>query len=528
MRKWISAVFLLAMAAAGQQDTSGPTFSAATKLVEVDVVARSKDGPATGLSKEDFTLLDNGKQQKIAFFSVRSNRVSAPAAGPAAVPLPPGAVSNRLERGGEAAGSITGNTTVLLIDQVNTPTAVQAFAIPRVVKFVRMRRKGDRTGIYAFGANGLQAVEEITDDSELLNRAANRLQARDRSSRDSDTTGMTAHAAADFTALTIAGGAAGFKSVLETIARHLAKVPGRKSLIWVTTSFPLFFPPPPQPPIVDYRKEMEEAARALNEANVALYAVDARGLQGALDGLTAIQNAEFKGPQTPVQLLQQMHRGEPVSPDGLITEQFLAGLTGGLVFYNQSNAIEESIQAAADDGELTYTLGFYPAQEEKEGSPLHNLKVEVAKPGVSVRYRKNYFASKTAAATERPTLEALLKDPLDATQLELAAGSSADAARPGAWQVRVSVDLHDVQLERQNDTWLGAVDVSFMIEGSRTARTITTKVTIPDKGLAAALEKGIVVNDSIDAGGQTGVVRVVARDRANGAAGSVRVPLGRR
>jgi VWFA-related protein len=533
-RKRIRLLFLLAVTAAAQTPPEeSPTFSAATRLVEVDVVARSKGAPATGLTKEDFTLLDNGKPQKISIFSVRSGQTSGPASGPAsgtpsgpaAAPLPPGAVSNRLERGGNAAV----NVTVLLIDQVNTPVAVQAYAIPRVVKFLQMHRDlhngRDRIGVYTFSGDGLRAVQEITDDAELLSRAARSLKARDRRQRSHDTTGMTAHAATDYEALETQEAAVGFRDVLKEVARHLARVPGRKSLIWVTNSFPLFIPPPPAPPFRDFRKEMEDGARALNDANVALYAVDARGLQGALDGMTAIQNAEFKGPQTPAQLRQQMHRGEPISPDGLITERFLADLTGGLVIYNKSNAIEESIQTLVDDGEFTYTLGFYPAQEAQDQS-LHDLKVVVRKPGVSVRYRKNYFVSNVA--NERPSLETLLKDPLDATQLELVAETIPDPARPGSWQVRVAVDLHNVQLERQEDTWVGAVDVSFLVEGSRTARTTTTKVTIPDKRLADALEKGIVVNNSIDFGGKTGVLRIVAQDRAGGLAGSVRVPFGKR
>ncbi len=517
---------------------SKPTFSAATRLVEVDVVARKKDAPATGLTKEDFTLLDNGKPQKISFFSVRQGRTSGTASGspsapvPAA-PLPSGAVSNRLERAGEALA----NATVLLVDQVNTPPAVQAFAIPRIVKFVETRRKGKRVGIYTMSGDGLQAIQEITDDAELLSRAARSLKARDRRRRSPDTTGMTAHAAENHSALEVTVSAVGFKDVLEAIARHLASVPGRKSLIWVTNSFPLFFPPPPQQPIVDYRKEMEEGARALNDANVALYAVDARGLQGALDGLTAIQNAEFKGPQTSAQLRQQMGRGEPISPDGLITEQFLAGLTGGTVSYNRSNAIEESIQAAVDDGELTYTLGFYPVQEaQDEASPrLHDLKVRVDKPGVSVRYRRNYFVSKAAPAANEhgslpslPSLETLLKDPLDATQLELVARTSPDPARPGFQLVNVNVDLHDVQLTHENARHSGAIDVSFHAEGSGNVETKTIKIDIPDDQFAAFLEKGIATVQSVDTTSGAQALRVVVRDRTTGAAGSVRLPVARK
>jgi hypothetical protein len=295
-------------------------------------------------------------------------------------------------------------------------------------------------------------------------------------------------------------------------------VPGRKNLIWITTAFPLFVEG------IDFRPDVEQAARALNEANIALYIVDARALIGALQGLTVIPNAEARGPASPQQLRMQMGRGESASPRGLNTENMFADLTGGLVFYN-SNAIEESIQTAVDDGELTYTLGFYPTEDGKDGS-WHDLKVAVDRRGVSVRSRRSYFASGVvAAANEAPTREALLNDPFDATQLELVAETTPD-------QVKVTVDLHDIHLEKQNGTWVGAVDVTFFAEGSRTARTITRKLEIPDAELAAALEKGIVVNDSIAADSQTGalrdMLRIVAQDRATGAAGSLRIRLNRK
>jgi VWFA-related protein len=550
-RKWIGLLFATAAAAVAQQDGQAPTFSTATKLVEVDVVARHGEGPATGLTKEDFTLLDNGKPQKISFFSVKSQAAGAavPASGSVSAPLPAGAVSNRLERSSESPA----NATVLLFDQRNTKQIDQAFALQRVVKFLQAPPKGARIGVYTFGADGnlrgadgLRAVQEITDDAELLRQAAIHIKVRDPNYKSRDTAGMTAHMALDYPALNTEESAADFRHVMIAIARHLANVPGRKSLLWITTSFPLFYPEPPEPAVVDFRKEMEEGARALNDANVALYAVDARGLMGALSGLTAIQNAEFgaitqlggQRLQSLADLRRQMLRGEPISPYGLLTEQFLAGLTGGLAFFNKSNAIEETIQAAIDDGGLVYTLGFYPAPERQEGthegaslkSPsVHDLKVEVDQPGVRLRYRKNYFVSKTAVTNERASLEDLLKDSMNATQLELVAEPTPNPARPGSWDVRATVDLHEVQLERQGNVWVGGVDVSFLVEGSRNFGTITRTVEIPDKQLAAYLGKGIVVNHAIQLdGGQAGVLRIVAQDRATGAAGSVRVLLGKK
>jgi VWFA-related protein len=327
MRHRISLLLLLAAALAAQQDTPAPTFRAATKLVEVDVVARNKGGPATGLTKDDFTVFDNGKPQKIAFFSVRSARTSAQAAPP----LPAGAVSNRLERD----GPLLSRTTILLVDQKNTPPDTQAFAIQRIKMFVRTSRNRDRFGIYSFGRDGeLHVVQELTDDTQLLVKAANTLKAMDPYYRTQDTTGMSDHAASAYSTETVLEQVAVTKRVLTTIAQHLTKVPGRKNLIWITTAFPLFLEG------VDFRPDVEQAAGALNEANVALYPVDARGLIGVLQGLTAVPNAEVGGPGSLGQLRMQMGRGESPSPRGLNTESMFADLTGGLVFFNRRNRTE--------------------------------------------------------------------------------------------------------------------------------------------------------------------------------------------
>jgi hypothetical protein len=50
-----------------------PAFKVNTQLVEVDVVVRGKQGPVANLTKDDFTILDNGKPQQVALFSVRTS-----------------------------------------------------------------------------------------------------------------------------------------------------------------------------------------------------------------------------------------------------------------------------------------------------------------------------------------------------------------------------------------------------------------------------------------------------------------------
>jgi VWFA-related protein len=509
---------LLSVAAimGAQQEQPEPTFRAGTKLVEVDVVAQRNGAPATGLSKDDFTLLDNGKKQTIAFFSVRSRKTAANAT----VPPPPGVFSNRVGRGADAA-----NTTVILLDQMNTPQTLQAYAIARIAKFIESRHGGDRIGIYTILGNGsLYVVQELTSNSELLSQAANSLKARDPQRRDSDTKGMTQHEAEGYAAIGITGPALAVKGAMEQIARHLANVPGRKNVVWVTTAFPLYV----LELAIDFRPEIEKAARALNDANAALSVVDARGLMGALDGLTAISDADVEKPgppRSPRLIAMMMQRGEPMKPRGLDTEQMLSGLTGGLTFFNKSNALEESIQTAVDDGDLTYTLGFYPQESEQDGT-WHGLKVAVRRPGVSLRYRRNYLARREGDATDRrPTLEQLLKEPLDATQLELRVSVARDTVQAEILQVKVNVDLHNVEFKHENMRRVGAIDLAFHVEGTGGMTSKSVPIDIPDDQFATFLEKGLNMVASVDTTGGVEAFRVLVEDRATGAAGSVTVPL---
>jgi VWFA-related protein len=69
----------------------------------------------------------------------------------------------------------------------------------------------------------------------------------------------------------------------------------------------------------------------------------------------------------------------------------IADLTGGRAFYN-TNGIEDSMQRAIEDAEITYTLGFYPTEEPDD--TFHRLTVKVAGKGRDVRARRGYYAAK--------------------------------------------------------------------------------------------------------------------------------------
>ena len=71
----------------------------------------------------------------------------------------------------------------------------------------------------------------------------------------------------------------GTLAVFKFIANHLERVPGRKNLIWVSGAFPMIFGDETLNNMAeDYTDEVDATVRALSQANVAVYPIDARGL----------------------------------------------------------------------------------------------------------------------------------------------------------------------------------------------------------------------------------------------------------
>src|SRR6266568_6546595 len=129
-----------------------------TRLVEVNVVAQDSKGNAvTDLTRDDFTLFDNGKQVPIDVFSAISVETA-----PAAPTLPPNTFTNRI--GGRRAPS---NVTVILLDGLNTRYEDQTWARTEVTTFLEKLQPQDRVAIYLLGER-LYMLQDFTSDPKVL------------------------------------------------------------------------------------------------------------------------------------------------------------------------------------------------------------------------------------------------------------------------------------------------------------------------------------------------------------------------
>jgi len=529
-------------------------FRVNTQLVEVDVVVDGKHGPAANLTKNDFTILDNGKPQQIALFSVQS---SAGRKSTKASPLPPGVVSNRLTRTGEEPAS----PTVILWDALNTETSDQAWVRNQVIKYLQTMNPSDPVAVYILVKN-LRVIQDFTDDPLPLIQAVRRTNAEQSADLSApDLTDLQSQinnpmiqggglALLQTNAMAAAGEMTDYalrdqvyitQAALEAIAEHLSGLPGRKKLVWISGSFPAIQLTQRSTlgaastsagstvssagalamnEYLDFGPQIDHAIRALNGANVAVYPIDPRGVT------TGTQSASVKG----VLSNGELAAGALTAP-GIDTMNLLAGGTGGEAFYATNDATG-AIQTIMDDGQVTYRLGFYPGDEKLDGS-YHSISVKVARKGTpieDVRARKGYFAldaKNSANGHWRERLNESMQNPLEATQLGLRASATPVKGEPGVYELELTLDLDGLHLEHQKDRWVGSIAFGTLPSPSDSTRGTleTIRLSLTEGRLRAGLKDGYVLRRKVVMAKQADSLRVVIEDASTGVVGSVKVPF---
>ena len=122
---------ILGRQASGPAPPSDTLLRVTTHMVLVDVVVVDKSGqPVLNLTQNDFTVLDDGKPQKIASFSVHNPATKKAEAPPV---LPPHVATNRPEA---TMPTAEGTTAVILLDGLNTPPQKQIYLKQQMLKYL--------------------------------------------------------------------------------------------------------------------------------------------------------------------------------------------------------------------------------------------------------------------------------------------------------------------------------------------------------------------------------------------------------
>jgi VWFA-related protein len=214
---------------------------------------------------------------------------------PLTPPPPPNVFSNRVTK----SGSASIHATVILLDGINDYFDNYARSRAQVISLIGRLRPDERVAIYVLSLyQGLIVLQDYTTDHDLLVR---NLSAYLPSGMIPAPPGMAALPAPprserDFF---MRNGAESARTAIQAIANHMAIVPGRKTLLWLSQGFP-----PRQ--IRESSDSWAKTIDVMNQANVELDAVDSNGLAGpprrwgpgGLAGLQELPRAPAERPTT--------------------------------------------------------------------------------------------------------------------------------------------------------------------------------------------------------------------------------------
>ncbi len=466
---------------------SATVIRAETRLVQLDVVVTDSSGhpPKDHLSEKDFTILEDGKPQKVSFFSFQQLEGQEKRELPQPPRLPPHVATNRPEY-----RHSVGPPVILLLDGINTPVENQIVVRQQMLKFMADHFDPHmRIAVFLLG-NELTVLQDFTSDPTLLTAAmqkyrsqgsaAGRMGGTDIQLQPPTSGGSVGPQAAarggaggsgseslpgisskllrfekEVNANTLEMRIAHTADALSGIARYLAGFPGRKVVIWFSASFPLnlsVVDPEDFDVYRSYADRVRNTTNLLSDAQVAIYTVDARGLVGSVVADPSDTGRDEYG-RMALTVDEHMRANRKETFERFNKEDSLTKVaqeTGGRAFLN-TNDFDRAIVESVRDSSTFYQIGYYPTHKQWDGK-FHTIKVKVAADGLVVRHRRGYYATdpeKWRKSSEGEMNAALEKD-IVSTGVLFYARAMPPSANADV-KVEFLVDPHTITFETQSE-----------------------------------------------------------------------------
>jgi len=404
--------------------SSGTPVKVNTRLITIDVVATDSHGKLVrDLKQDEFQVVDeHAGAQKIARFEfIDAATRAAAAALPGPLPTGPHIFSNL------DTGQLRVPPTVILLDALNTEINLQSQVHRHMVALLKTLPADTPIAVITMG-HELHIVQNFTTDPALLRLAV------DRSLRALSVPGNPQDDATSASSQVLAenGGEVtqqvqalqDFENTMyqeqttvrvdETademlrLAKFLSGYAGRKNLVWLSSAFPSWIAPQGSPTKIpgqefmasaDYSGKITQASEALADARVAVYPVDARGLETSPIYTTA-QNPQMPRQNLGASLGGQISRQEGETIDSQATMKAIAEGTGGRPCLN-TNDLSGCVESAINDGSSYYEISYYPENVEWNGH-FQKVTLKTTRHGVRLAYRRGYFASDETQSSRQP------------------------------------------------------------------------------------------------------------------------------
>ena len=529
-----------------QSDLQRFDTSTSVNIVSVDVVVRDSKGDVVpGLTAKDFTILEDGKQQKIETFSFQE--VGSATASNQDVSILEG-LEDKLREEVKRAASATASTVtaaptdapdvnavanrrmmVLLFDVSSMQPEDTQRAVEQAQQHVEENLgPSDLMSVVTIGSR-LNVLSDFTSSKEDLNAALLSLSYENGTAVNPEAI-VTAVEEAAADSADASAEASAFEEfnndvrlqALKSLCDTIGPLPQRKAVLYFSAGMRTGD---------DNQIALRAATNACNRGNVLLYTVDARGLTAVVAGGGASSRGQsgqglFSGASAR-RGMQQLNS----SQETLTT---LAADTGGRAFTN-SNDFGEAFARVQRDLAAFYLLGYSSTNDVRDGK-FRRITVRVNRPDlkdVKIEARNGYYAGRAFTYTNRRDREAQLDDQIAAavssTDMPMIVGTGFFRQANNSFYVPIAVTVPGFAVPVGENSKQVTLDVKGEVrdeQGRTVARIVRDTLEVPSAGATDTLAGRQIFY-------QTGVTlppgrysaKIVMRENTGGAIGSFEAPI---
>ena len=397
MRRLVAGVTIGAMAAGTpvlaqqEQETPAGTFTLKVQsdIVLTNVVVRDKKTGEVlkGLKASDFTILENGKPQKVATFDYQNVNEAAVLQEKTTV-TGKASIADLLNNNFAASpGQLKDHRLIVMFFDLSS---MQPEDIDRAVESAQdyVNKKMQPADLVALVsmATGLSMDQDFTSDKAALLKGLGKYNGTEgtgfANGNEGGNSGGTADDASSFTADDSEYNSLNTDRELyaiRTIAKSLERVDQRKSMLYFSGGLTRQG--------IENQASMRAATNEAVKANMAIYSVDSRGLE-AMPPVGNASTGSLRG--TAAYSGGAMQSNLDANFGSQETLATLSSDTGGKAFFD-SNDFAPAFQQIQHDTEAYYILGFHSTDTRRDGSYRH-LTVKLNRSDAKIEYRPGYYA----------------------------------------------------------------------------------------------------------------------------------------
>ncbi len=559
----------------GKDEKAGTfTLRVTSRTVEVPLLAFDKHNkPVTDLKPEDVEVYDNGRKQTVQSFR---HKVEGPVMAEVVA-----AGSEAAEPGTFTNATVTKQVTVsapdmliLLLDEGHLAFNDIHRAKDEVLKYLKAARPNARIALYSISEQGIRIIQDVTIDHAAVELKLNRwqptaqaifksqeLDKRNRQEIDtvrspSDLASVNGNNVQTPDTISVMdpqlrqmgdNPLRRSMEVMTSLARHFASVPGHKSLAWITGDSAVADWEDRQVGMEKgdkyFQDAMNHTREALNEAQIALYVVDATEVYGGGIGAD-LQNRNVQLSQAAADTAM-LAPGSSAGKDmtaGRVTSAMqddlrgiqgpvrtLAEQTGGAAI-RKGGELAKTLETIEQEEDGLYDLGFAP--DTQADGKYHALTVKVAgRKDLKLRYRSGYLYAETSPSNKERFQDAVWS-PQELTGIGLTAEAVPAAESVGDATLKLRIAFKDVELKQDagsaaprwsDDLYVFVAQRNDAVQKAQVSGD-TLRLRLKDGTYQTGMPAGIPFERTLRVNSKLGSVRVIVVDGNSGRMGTVTVP----